>query len=99
MTEDFKSAVERFAKSNCTRKHFKLRILFVYPCALTVFRYSSENPDSECIDHELDALFRDLRTKTGTTNDITRKLSIATGAKKHRKHTNFHGLSTRRTNI
>ncbi|XP_056882787.1 uncharacterized protein si:ch211-212k18.13 isoform X1 [Takifugu flavidus] len=41
-----------------------------------VERHSSENPDSECIDPELDALFQDLKTKTATTNNITWKLSI-----------------------
>lgn len=57
-------------------------------------RYSSENPDSECIDHELDALFQDLKTKTATTENITQKLSIDRGENKYthtlRKHTNFN---------
>lgn len=52
-----------------------------------MFRYSSENPDSECIDTELDALFQDLKTKTATTNNITWKLSIDRGANKHTQKT------------
>lgn len=67
----------------CTRNHFKFRILFFYPSVLTLFRYSSDNPGSECIDLQLNDLFMDLKADTAQTYNITRKLSIDRGANKH----------------
>lgn len=57
------------------------------PSVLTLFRYSHEDPDSGFIDCKLDALFKDLKTNTATTNNITKKLRIDNGPDKHNKST------------
>ncbi|XP_047465294.1 ubiquitin carboxyl-terminal hydrolase 19-like isoform X6 [Mugil cephalus] len=41
-----------------------------------VKRYTEENPDTECIDHDLKDLFKDLVERTTYTYKITRKLGI-----------------------
>ncbi|XP_008281576.1 uncharacterized protein LOC103358397 isoform X4 [Stegastes partitus] len=41
-----------------------------------VKRYTDENPDTQLIDHHLNALFSDLRTSTAYTYNITRTLGI-----------------------
>lgn len=58
-----------------------------YPSVFTSFRYSHENPDSGFIDRDLDALFKDLKTKTATPDDIIGKLCIDSGLNEHNKST------------
>ncbi|XP_044039294.1 uncharacterized protein LOC122869929 isoform X2 [Siniperca chuatsi] len=41
-----------------------------------VERHTCDNPDTECIDHQLKTLFDDLRRHTAYTYNITNKLSI-----------------------
>lgn len=88
MTGDFRSAVERFVSLTLYLKHFKfMNTQVLYPSVLTLFRYSHEDPDSDFIDCDLDALFKDLKTKTATPIDITQKLRIDRGPNKHNKST------------
>lgn len=48
-----------------------------WPCLN--FRHTSENPDIDVIDHQLHALFQDLKGGTARTYEVSRKLGINRG--------------------
>lgn len=69
--------------SVCTSNHFRfMNAQLVYPSTLTLFRHFHENPGSVFIDRDLDTLFKDLKTKTASPQEIIRKLRIDRGQNK-----------------